>query len=118
MKQTIVRKSSIFKSYSQNSYVDLLIGDFFRIEDKDNCQLWIERANPADVLSREDSNEVLGCKVRLRLDVMEVWVKSTQSAGGDSAAKGPNSQKKRSAADLLRKLCASFCQREHDVTHA
>eukprot|EP00435_Cladocopium_sp_Y103_P070288 s2538_g35.t1 len=84
-------KSSIIRGYSQNQFVDCLMGDLFKVEDTFNCQVWLERvpsqSNPADVPSWEECDEVLGSKNKLRVDVMEVWVKAAHSTGGDSAAK-------------------------------
>lgn len=85
-----VRKS-IIKGYSSNPFVNTLLGHLFVLEDAMNCQLWLERvpsqSNPADAPSREECTEIPQCKVRIRVDVMGIWVTAAQVAGGDSAAK-------------------------------
>lgn len=92
-------KSSIIRSYFQNHVVDCLMSDLFKVEEAFKCEVWLERvpsqSNPADVTSREECNEVLGNKNRLRVDVLDVWVKAAQNTRGDSAAKtGPEFSKK------------------------
>eukprot|EP00438_Fugacium_kawagutii_P021719 Skav221916 [mRNA] locus=scaffold3084:135765:137671:- [translate_table: standard] len=85
-----VRKSLI-RGHSQNYLVSSLMEAFYFIEEEVRCQVWLERvpsqSNPADEPSRMECSTLLGCTARLRVDVMDIWVKSAQTAGGDSAAK-------------------------------
>eukprot|EP00438_Fugacium_kawagutii_P017954 Skav227888 [mRNA] locus=scaffold3865:39733:41610:- [translate_table: standard] len=85
-----VRKSLI-RGYSQNHFVSCLMEAFYLIEEEVHCQVWRERvpsqSNPADEPSRAECSSIMDCAARVRIDVMEVWVKAAQFAGGHSAAK-------------------------------
>eukprot|EP00438_Fugacium_kawagutii_P001422 Skav211637 [mRNA] locus=scaffold3476:7948:11312:+ [translate_table: standard] len=87
-----VRKSFI-KGHSQNYLVSSLMEAFYLIEEEVRCQVWLRlervpsQSNPADEPSRMECSTLLGCTARLRVDVMDIWVKSAQRTGGDSAAK-------------------------------
>eukprot|EP00438_Fugacium_kawagutii_P016271 Skav232599 [mRNA] locus=scaffold2282:11506:13323:+ [translate_table: standard] len=86
-------RKSLIRGYLQNHLVSCLVEAFYLIEELQlvHCQVWLERvpsqSNPADKPSRAECSSLMGCTARLRIDVMEVWVKAAQYARGDSAAK-------------------------------
>lgn len=73
---------NVIKGFSANSFVDRLLGKFFTLEEEMSCQVWIERvpsqSNPADEPSPRECETILGCEARIRVEVMEAWVKSAQ----------------------------------------
>lgn len=83
-------RASILKGSSTNTVVDQLMKDLFRLEEEISCQIWLERvpsqSNPADEPSRKICLTLLGSTDRIKVDVIEVWIKSAHSTGGDSAA--------------------------------
>lgn len=85
-------RSSIIKRYSQNIFVDRLMGDFSGWKNMldDTFALSEHLASHCDAAeerSRAQCTELLGSRESLSVDVMDARANAARSTGGDSAAK-------------------------------
>lgn len=78
-------RTSLLRASSANSNVDCFLQLLFTKEEELAFQLWVERvpsqSNPADEPSRKICDKVGDCAHRVRVNGVEVWIRSAQFRG-------------------------------------